>query len=79
GQFFEYLKDSFDELYAEGENGSPKMLSIGLHSRLVGRPGRIAGLRKFVEYIKKKDGVWVATREEIANHWREQFPYKASL
>lgn len=53
------------------------MLSIGLHGRIIGRPGRIAGLRKFLEYAKAKEGVWFATREEIAKHWRERFPYKA--
>ena len=75
--FFAYLKASFDELYREGENGSPKMMSIGLHCRIAGRPGRIAGLRKFIEYAQKHEGAWFATREEIADHWRRVHPYKA--
>ena len=58
--------------------GSPKMFSIGLHARLVGRPGRLAGLRKFLEYASKHQGVWFATREEIADHWTNVFPYKAA-
>lgn len=74
--FFAYLKASFDELYREGERGAPKMMSIGLHCRIVGRPGRIAGLRKFIEYAQKHEAVWFATREEIADHWREVHPYK---
>ncbi|GAA0825246.1 MULTISPECIES: allantoinase PuuE [Marinomonas] len=74
--FFQYLKDAFDTLYAEGET-SPKMLSIGLHCRLIGRPARIAGLRRFLEYIRQFDGVWCARRIDIAHHWREHFPYKA--
>jgi putative urate catabolism protein len=67
-QFFQYLKDAFDELYLEGET-SPKMLSIGLHCRLVGRPGRIAALRRFMEYTRQFEQVWYATRAEIAQHW----------
>lgn len=68
--FFTYLKDTFDYLYEEGINGSPKMFSVGLHCRLVGRPGRAAGLAKFLDYIKDKK-VWVATRLDIAKHWIE--------
>ncbi|KAL1658849.1 carbohydrate esterase family 4 protein [Schizophyllum commune] len=75
--FSSYLIAAFDELYAEGVQGHPKMLSVGLHCRIVGRPARLAGLRKFIEYAKSKEGVWFATREEIAKHWMEQFPYKA--
>ncbi|MBF6058488.1 MULTISPECIES: allantoinase PuuE [Thiomicrorhabdus] len=67
-QFFQYLKDSFDVLYEEGAE-APKMLSIGLHCRLVGRPGRLAGLKRFIEYILSKPKVWVCTREQIAQHW----------
>lgn len=70
--FYEYLKDAFDVLYAEGET-APKMLSIGLHCRLVGRPGRIAGLMRFIEYIKQHEQVWVCTREQIAQHWMTHF------
>ena len=73
-QFFTYLKDSFDALYEEGREGSPKMLNIGLHSRLVGRPGRIQALKRFIDYIKTHDRVWFARRIEIANHWRNLYP-----
>ena len=67
-QFFAYLKDSFDTLYAEGER-APKMLSIGLHCRLVGRPGRAAALARFLDYVRSHEQVWVATRLAIARHW----------
>jgi putative urate catabolism protein len=67
-QFFTYLKDSFDVLYAEGET-SPKMMSIGLHCRVVGRPGRAASLMRFLDYIKGHERVWVPTRLQIAQHW----------
>ncbi|KAK7453521.1 hypothetical protein VKT23_011801 [Stygiomarasmius scandens] len=73
--FASYLIAAFDELYAEGLKGHAKMMSIGLHCRIIGRPGRTAGLRKFLEYAKAKDGVWFATREEIAQHWSSKFPY----
>jgi len=75
-QFFAYLRDSFDVLYAEGE-AAPKMMSVGLHCRLVGRPGRAAALARFLEYVQSHDAVWVATRADIARHWRERFPYEA--
>ena len=68
-QFFAYLKDTFDVLYAEGEAGSPKMMNIGLHCRLVGRPGRMAALKRFVEYVLGHEKVWVARRIDIADHW----------
>jgi len=74
--FYTYLKDSFDVLYEEGKNGSPKMLNIGLHCRLVGRPGRLAALKRFVEYVQSHDKVWLPRRIDIANHWRENHPYK---
>lgn len=70
-QFFNYLKDSFDVLYAEGREGAPKMLNIGLHCRLVGRPGRVAALRRFMEYVLSHDKVWIPQRIEIARHWHE--------
>ena len=70
-QFFNYLKDSFDVLYAEGEH-TPRMLSVGLHCRLVGRPGRIASLARFLDYINGFDKVWVARRIDIAEHWRDK-------
>ncbi len=68
-QFFRYLKDSFDTLYAEGEQGAAKMFSIGLHCRLIGRPGKIAGLTRFLDYAKSHKDVWFATRSQIAQHW----------
>jgi len=74
-QFFQYLKDSFDTLYAEGET-SPKMMSVGLHCRLIGRPGRVASLKRFLDYVKQHDDVWLCTREQIANHWIKNHPYK---
>ena len=75
-QFFAYLRDSFDVLYAEGAT-APKMMSVGLHCRLVGRPGRAAALARFLDYVQGHDAVWVATRADIARHWRERFPYEA--
>ena len=67
-QFFNYLKDSFDALYEEG-NDKPKMMSIGLHCRIIGKPGRIQSLKKFLDYITGLDKVWICKREEIAKHW----------
>ena len=75
-QFFAYLRDSFDVLYAEGKS-APKMMSVGLHCRLVGRPGRAAALARFLDYVQSHDAVWVTTRADIARHWRERFPYEA--
>ena len=75
-QFYAYLKDSFDTLYREGAAGRPRMMSIGLHCRLVGRPGRAEALRRFVEYVQSHDKVWVARRADIARHWRENHPYQ---
>lgn len=72
--FFEYLKNTFDVLYAEGEAGSPKMMSIGLHCRLIGRPGKLAALKKFIEYIQGHNDVWCPRRIEIAKHWAETHP-----
>jgi urate oxidase len=73
-QFFAYLKDSFDVLYAEGEAGKSKMMSIGLHCRLAGRPGRLAAIQRFINYAKSHDKVWFAKRIDIANHWRKHHP-----
>ncbi|SMC54427.1 allantoinase PuuE [Primorskyibacter flagellatus] len=73
-QFETYLKDSFDVLYEEGCAGAPKMLSIGLHCRLIGRPGRAAALRRALEHFKSHEGVWFATRLEIAEHWAKENP-----
>ncbi|WIY23450.1 allantoinase PuuE [Parasedimentitalea psychrophila] len=75
-QFFSYLKDAFDVLYAEGEAGAAKMMSIGLHCRLIGRPGKIAGLKRFIDYIQGFDGVWCPRRIEIAEHWAKTHPHQ---
>lgn len=72
-QFFTYLKDAFDTLYLEGEV-APKMLSIGLHCRIIGRPARFAALKRFVEYAQSHDKVWFARRIDIAKHWIEKHP-----
>ena len=69
-QFFNYLRDTFDMLYSEGET-APKMMSVGLHCRLVGRPGRAASLARFIEYAKSHDQVWFCRRLDIARHWQE--------
>jgi putative urate catabolism protein len=68
-QFFTYLKDSFDTLYAEGEGGAPKMMSVGLHCRLAGRPGRAAAVARFLDYVGAKPKVWLPRRIDIAWHW----------
>ncbi len=70
-QFFTYLKDTFDVLYQEGREGAAKMMSVGLHCRLVGRPGRAAALRRFIEYVLSHDRTWIPRRIEIARHWHE--------
>ena len=75
-QFLDYLKDSFTTLYMEGYNGSPKMMSIGLHCRLIGRPGRFEAIRKFLEFVNTHADVWIATREQIADHWMQTHPHK---
>ncbi len=69
-QFYDYLKDTFDVLYAEGES-RPKMMSVGLHCRLAGRPGRAAALARFLDYLQTREQVWIARRIDIADHWRE--------
>jgi putative urate catabolism protein len=73
GHFFEYLRDTFDALYAEGAE-SPKMMSVGMHCRLLGRPGRIVALQRFLDHVAKHERVWVARRIDIARHWREKHP-----
>ena len=75
-QFFQYLKDSFDTLYAEGIEGRSKMFSIGLHNRLIGRPGKFAGLKKFLDYAQSHEGVWFPRRIDIARHWAQTHPHK---
>ena len=72
-QFFDYLKQYFDYLYAEGET-APKMMSVGLHCRLAGRPARAAAVARFVDYVRGHDRVWLATRLDIAEHWARQYP-----
>lgn len=72
-QFFTYLKDSFDVLYEEGQT-QPKMMSVGLHCRLVGRPARAAALKRFLDYIQQHDDVWVCRRADIARHWHAHHP-----
>ena len=77
-QFFDYLKDAFDVLYREGDPDGldrPKMLSIGLHCRLVGRPARAAALARFLDYVQSHDKVWIARRIDIADHWRATHPF----
>ena len=71
-QFYNYLKDSFDALYEEGKT-SPKMMSVGLHCRLIGRPGRIQSLKKFLNYISKFNDIWICKRVDIAKHWIKNY------
>ena len=75
--FFTYLRDSFDALYAEGET-APKMMSIGMHCRLLGKPGRIASLQRFLDHVLAHDKVWVCRRIDIARHWKQHFPAPTS-
>ena len=72
-QFYTYLKDSFDALYEEGKT-NPKMMSVGLHCRLIGRPGRIQSLKKFLDYALKFNDVWICKRIDIAKHWIKNYP-----
>ena len=76
-QFFTYLRDAFDTLYAEGEE-APKMLSIGLHCRLAGRPGRVAALARFLDHVQRHDRVWICRRVEIARHWITRHPFRGA-
>jgi allantoinase len=79
--FFIYLRDSFDALYAEGDPGGldrPKMMSVGMHCRLLGRPGRIAALQRFLDHVQEHDRVWVCRRIDIARHWKQAHPYQGS-
>lgn len=78
-QFYTYLRDTFDALYAEGVQGSAKMMSVGLHCRLVGRPGRIQALKRFIEYIDGFEGVWTPRRIDIADHWHAVHPPQSIL
>jgi len=74
-QFFNYLKDSFDALYLEG-NKTPKMMSVGMHCRILGKPGRIMAMRRFLEYVRSFDDVWFCSRLDVANHWINNFGKK---
>lgn len=76
GQFFDYLKDAFDTLYAEGET-APKMMSVGLHCRIAGKPPRAAAVAKFLDYVMGHERVWVAKRIDVARHWLAEHPYAA--
>ena len=79
--FFHYLRDSFDALYAEGDPGGldrPKMMSVGMHCRLLGRPGRILALRRFMDHVATHDKVWVCRRIDIARHWKATHPFEGS-
>jgi peptidoglycan/xylan/chitin deacetylase (PgdA/CDA1 family) len=76
-QFFDYLRDAFDTLYREGDPvtlNAPKMLSVGLHARLIGRPGRIAALERFLDYVLEHEHVWICRRIDIARHWIARHP-----
>ena len=77
--FFSYLKASFDVLYAEGAPDAedrPKMLSVGMHCRLLGRPGRLLALRRFLDHVQQHEQVWICRRIEIARHWQQHHPYR---
>jgi len=81
-QFFEHLRDAFDVLYAEGDPqglNAPKLLSVGLHCRLVGRPARLAALARFLDHVQSHQGVWICRRIDIARHWMQQFPAPATV
>jgi peptidoglycan/xylan/chitin deacetylase (PgdA/CDA1 family) len=73
-QFFAYLRDAFDTLYAEGAH-TPRMMSVGLHLRLVGRPGRFAALQRFLDHVQRHRDVWICRRIDIARHWIAHHPY----
>lgn len=73
-QFFDYLRDSFDVLYAEGAE-TPRMMSVGMHARLLGRPGRFVALQRFLDHVVRHERVWVCRRVDIARHWRERHPF----
>jgi allantoinase len=84
GEFFDYLRDAFDVHYAEGARdpaegaGGPSMMSIGMHCRLLGRPGRLRGFQRFLDHVARHDGVWIARRIDIARHWRTTHPFDAT-
>jgi peptidoglycan/xylan/chitin deacetylase (PgdA/CDA1 family) len=72
GDFFTYLKDSFDWLWREGER-EPRMMTVGLHLRIIGRPGRISALEDFLDYVRTRGQIWIARRDQIARHWLQNF------
>lgn len=76
-EFFTYLRDSFDTLYAEGET-RPKMMTVGLHARLIGRPGRIGSLHKFLDYVLGHDRVWICRRDDLAHYWAQNYPNRSA-
>ena len=84
GEFFEYLRDAFDAHYAEGARdpadggGGPSMMSIGMHCRLLGRPGRIGALQRFLDHVQKHDRVWICKRIDVARHWKATHPFDAN-
>ena len=73
-QFFRYLRDTFDQLYLEGQNGAPKMMSIGLHGRIAGKPARAAAVARFIDHVQSRSDVWIARRIDIARHWLKVHP-----
>jgi peptidoglycan/xylan/chitin deacetylase (PgdA/CDA1 family) len=73
-EFYAHLRDAFDVLYREGTEGSPKMLSIGLHCRIAGRPARTAALERFLDHVRCNEDVWITRRIDIAEHWRATHP-----
>lgn len=73
-ELFEYLRDSFDTLYAEGAE-TPRMLSVGMHCRLLGRPGRFRALQRFLDHVQAHDQVWICRRVDIARHWHATHPW----
>ena len=73
-EFFEYLRDAFDVMYDEGA-AAPSMMSVGLHCRLLGRPGRMRALERFLDHVERHEGVWVTRRIDIARHWKAVHPY----
>jgi peptidoglycan/xylan/chitin deacetylase (PgdA/CDA1 family) len=72
GEFFTYCRDAFDWLYRLGTEGRPRMMSIGLHARIIGRPGRIGALARLIEHVQRHERVWLCTRADIAEHWISQ-------
>jgi peptidoglycan/xylan/chitin deacetylase (PgdA/CDA1 family) len=76
-EFFSYLRDAFDVMWAEGAD-RPAMMSIGMHCRLLGRPGRFAAFQRFLDHVARHDGVWIARRIDIARHWKATHPFDAA-